>query len=223
MPQPSQKFDFRSMQPELRAIALVGHYFQVFAHMEAEVDEAIAKILSMTNQQKYVLSSNMQFHNKIHTLSTLLDLSYLGSIDKRRYVKILNKMLGFASNDRNKFAHVRFFASPTSDGVQFFVVQAKGSLQELDLDWDVTRFEQAYAALDSCREAIMEIKQRIDRINSAFASILSSAEANLLPTSGFLGLGFQGLPSPPPQAEHTSATTSANPETDSQTPPYRQE
>ena len=218
MTESTRQLDFHSMEPGLRAIALVGRYLQVFAFAEVEVDDAIAKILKLSSTQSFVLNANLPFGNKIHVLSTLVDISFLDKKQKEQYTHTLNLLLSFASRDRNTIAHVMFSESPKSDGVRFLVIKARGKFQAPDFDWSIDRFEQAFSALRQCRAKVVEMGDAITKLPTDLATLLAAVTTPPLPMEGSLGLGSLGFLSLQLPTDRTSATTSANPETEPRTP-----
>ena len=162
------------------------------------------------------------FHSKIHILQTLLHLSALSEKEKSRYDRVLNHMIGY-STDRNVLAHDLFTSSTTNDGVQFLVVRAKGKIQVPDYDWNIAKFETEYANLDRYKENVHELASKISKIRASLAALMAAATALPVPTGEPTLLSGLGRLSRQPQEHHMSETTTANPETDPQTPPSQQE
>jgi len=178
---------FRGLDPHTRSLALVGGYLQSWALMELELDDGIAKALGLTGLQRYVIRSNMPFHNKISVMKTLVHLSWLSDTQKTHYDDALNSMLGYSS-DRNIIAHDAFSSSNKNDGVQFLVYRAKGKMQFPEFNWSVNKFVQQILNLDQCAKEMADLHEKIDKITtSSLAAILAAAPSPIAPNLGFGG------------------------------------
>jgi hypothetical protein len=188
----SDEIDFKSLKPELRAIALVGRYLQLFSFMENEIDDAIGKFLKLENMQMYVLSPNVPFLNKMHILRTLLSISFLTDTRKKHYMSMLNEVMG-QSTPRNVIAHSAFAESKETDGVIFLVTRAQGEVKFIETDWSIARFTSEFDKLYKLNDQIEEMKNAITNLNmnvAALAAVMTmpTGEPNFL----FSGLGTLG-------------------------------
>jgi hypothetical protein len=217
----SSEIDFGSLEPELRAAALVGRYLQLFSFMENEIDNAIAKILKLENIQQYILSPNIPYLSKLHILKTLVSLSYLPDARKKRYAKILNEVMGLSA-PRNIIAHNVFGPSGNTDGVIFLVTRAQGEVKFIEMDWSIERFMTEFDKLSKYEEQIKEMKNIVTVLNANLAALAAAMTAPLAPNLLFSGPMSLDPVLPRSRDDRTSATTPANPETDPQMPPTEQ-
>ena len=114
--------DFRALDKEVCAVALVGQYLQAWALMENSLNKLIEGALKLDNLSGLILTKNIQFRDKINIAKTLVDQSFMyPNSDILKYKKAL-KRVGAISVDRMIIAHDAFYAEPDGDGVRLFVV-----------------------------------------------------------------------------------------------------
>lgn len=212
---------FLSFEPNVRAILIVGFYLQTWAFMEHALDEVIAKALGLTGLQNYVLRSELAFHNKINLTRTLVDLSTMMPNEKQYFDNSLNHMSNYSAN-RNIIAHDPFSRSTSTDGVKFLVYKSKGKLKFPEFDWPIFRFLEEIAKIGKCNNDMQSLNEKIRKINpTSLAEILTfgspPAPSSEQSATSALGLLYRQL-----QADHTSATNPATPETEIETPPSPQ-
>jgi hypothetical protein len=181
--------DFKALDHDARAAALVGTYLKHFALMEYQIDDTIAKILKLTDAQQFLLSPNITFHSKINVLGCLLDLSDLAKENKDKYAKVMGQMRGY-SGERNVIAHSVFFKSDTSNGVEFITADARGKLKFPEYDWSIAKFEEAIQNLDRSCNYMVELVQAVTSLDTS-PSALSGIRAALTSDMGL------GSPLPP--------------------------
>lgn len=127
---------FKTLPPELRSYALIGHYLSSFAIMESQLNSAIATALKLNALQAAIVCKNIQLRDKIKITRTLLSVSLLGGDEKKEFDKVLVR-IGEVSNDRNMVAHDVFLSHKASGGVEFIVTKAAATLQFPDVFWSV--------------------------------------------------------------------------------------
>lgn len=127
------------MDHDTRAFVLVGSFMGYFALLEAGINSAVGEVLEVEMPKLAIISRNMTLNDKINALRALVDF-YVFDKEKAatfdRWALRARKL----SEYRNMVAHTPFRASPTSDGVEFFTVEAKKQLKFPTVDWSVDDF-----------------------------------------------------------------------------------
>ena len=108
--------DFAALDHETRAVALVGHFLQLWASLDGELVAALAAALKLTGVQGYIVGRNISFQYKIHVLGAVCSISNLEDADKEYYKRVL-KDINTATWKRNTVAHDLFIPSRENDGV----------------------------------------------------------------------------------------------------------
>jgi len=152
--------DFLALDHQTRTYALVGSFLQAWSLMEAALNRTIASALSLNFVIEVILCNNIQFHDKINVLKTLVSISPLSETEKVRLDSILGK-LGLYSKYRNMIAHAPLVSSETNDGVQFIVIRARGSLKFPAGDWSVARFEEAYQTIGDFADELEALQKNL--------------------------------------------------------------
>jgi hypothetical protein len=152
--------DYHVLDPDTRAIALVGRFLQLWAIMEAGIDQAIATGLNVTQIVQHVLGKNMDFADKIFVLRCLCSISYLLDDEKAHIETLLNRIHGFYMN-RNIVAHDMFFRSSMTDGVGFLAMRARGKISSPDIDWSVAQFEELFLSLLDFTSDLQELNKKL--------------------------------------------------------------
>jgi hypothetical protein len=75
--------DFKNLDPETRAFAMVGQFLQTYAKMEEALHDAIGTALSIDPIKMKILAVNIEFSKKIQILRTLIDISESFTDDER--------------------------------------------------------------------------------------------------------------------------------------------
>lgn len=159
----------RSLDPHVRAFALYGMYMGHFNLMENGLNEALVKTINVDRLRGIILTRNITFADKIYIMKCLVAMAF-DKADRESHVSLLNRAKN-CSEDRNMVAHSLFGPSPTSDGVEFFVVQARSELRFPTEDWSVndvfSRVEDVRKIDNDLRRLAKEIPVR--RIAQALA------------------------------------------------------
>ena len=121
--------DFKDLDPETRAYALVGQFLQARSAMELSLQDAIGAALQIELVKLQIICSNLGFRDKINILRTLVDVSSF-SEDKAQAYSKLGKLSEYAGK-RNMIAHAPFHADSTKAGVEFLTVKARGKFETL--------------------------------------------------------------------------------------------
>jgi hypothetical protein len=131
--------DFKNLDPDTCAFAMVGQFLQTYAKMEEALHDAIGAALSIEPTKMKILAVNIEFSKKIQILRTLIDISESFTDDEITDKKSkCKKMITFAEN-RNIVAHTYFGPDSTNKGVEFKTVKASG---EFSMDGKVWLDEQ---------------------------------------------------------------------------------
>jgi hypothetical protein len=129
--------------------------------MEASIKRAISKALGVTELQGVVIGANLQFRDKINILKTALNLGVLiRDTDIQHFTKVLNKIADYAPT-RNMIAHDAFGPSADEQGVEFFVIKAKGELRMPTEVWTIADFDEADDLLE---DYAVEMQALMDKI-----------------------------------------------------------
>lgn len=137
--------DFDSLTPDIRCVALVGQYLQCWSLVEATLNEALRRALTLSYIQSAIVSRNVQLRDKIHILKTIANVI---DVDAKRFTASLDTFSGMAWQ-RNMAAHDGFVPDQTGDGVRFVVVKAKGKLDFPETTWSTDEFFQKFAELET--------------------------------------------------------------------------
>lgn len=151
---------FRTLPPELRSYALVGHYLSSFAIMEAQLNTTIASALKLDLLQKVIVTKNIQFRDKQKIIRTLLSVAYMPKEEADQYDKQLVR-LGELSLDRNMVAHDLFVSDENGDGIEFIVMKATGKLTFPEVRWSVDDVEAKSDELLALRETLKELEIKL--------------------------------------------------------------
>lgn len=219
--------DFRSLEPTVRTYALVGRFLDRWALLETALSGAIAAALNVNNIAKYILAANIGFRNKTYILRALCSISYLDDRDKEIAENMINVVANLYGH-RNIIAHETFVPSTKTDGVEFLVLKARGKFSAPEADWSVEHFDNLDASLIAHATGLDSLTKKLNQARkipaNSLAAIIALSSAILPPPSEeALELGSLGLLFPHPPTDHTSATTAASPETETETAPSERE
>jgi hypothetical protein len=165
---------FHSLGPEIRAMALAGHYLQSFALMENAMNRAIGKAIGLDSTQETILCKNISFRDKVHILRTFVAIAPLGDGTRKSYDTTLVKAAN-CSADRNMVAHELFGPDESGKAIEFLVARAKGKLQYPRVVWTVDEAEEK-------SDELLRTRTQLDKIGTALGeadlikSILSDPE-----------------------------------------------
>jgi hypothetical protein len=203
--------EFTSLDPMMRAHALVGFFLQAWALLETEINDAMAKALELDDTQSYIVSRNVQFTAKTHIIRSALPYTKIAAADQERYDSVLNDIQSY-SHVRNMMAHDVFGPSQTSDGVKFLVVKAKGSLKFPAEDWPIQRFVEEASKIRNWGIIVGELEAALNPVKnhlSLLAQALRDYERvpHHEPNAGLFSLGGISLgPRLPPETPEPTPT-----------------
>jgi hypothetical protein len=187
--------DFKTLDPETRAYALVGKFLSDWAYMEYKINDAIGKALGLDAMQEVMVTSNIQFRDKIHILRTAIHHTIIRPVSERDRLKSVLTKISEYSTTRNMMAHTAFVATPLGE-VCFFVTKARGEVKMPEETWDIPKFEEAYLTLANYTEEAKTIISRIETASLVKALIRAPQTELGLTKGGLFGLGFSGLLGP---------------------------
>jgi hypothetical protein len=179
------KSGFLALDRDTRAFTLVGSFMGFFAVLEAGINSAVGEVLEVEVPKLAIISRNMTLNDKINALRALVDF-YVYDKEKAatfdRWALRARKL----SEYRNMVAHTPFRASPSSDGVEFFTVEAKKQLKFPTIDWSIDDFLNKIDDINEVDNNLRSIKdnmslQRIARL------LMEKPPQNIF--GGLLGLG----------------------------------
>jgi hypothetical protein len=68
--------DFKDLDPETRAYALIGQFLKRWSNLEQQIHEAIGAALGLDETRRYILCANLQLRDKINVLRTWKEATY---------------------------------------------------------------------------------------------------------------------------------------------------
>jgi hypothetical protein len=148
--------DFNSLDPEIRAYALVGQFLKRWSELEQCIHEAIGAALNLDETKRYILCANLQLRDKVHVLRTLVNVSNFPANVKEETDKELDAILTYTK--RNMVAHNAFEAD--GDGVAFLPVKAKKSFSRPRERWGIKEFEEEGKTIAKFAENVRRLKAR---------------------------------------------------------------
>lgn len=216
--------DFHALDHDTRTVALVGQFLQLWAVMEQALGGAIGAALELTHSSRFIMMANIGFLNKIYTLGAICRFSNLTTEDIDDAKNMLNQIQNLYGQ-RNIVAHTVFTKSDESDGVKFLAWRARGKLSFPPADWSISDFTICFDKMTEFMKGLLKLEYQLKHSKRIPANSLAAllAAAPYPPTGGFPGAVGLAAPFHPLQADHTSATSAANRETDSKTPPSLRE
>jgi hypothetical protein len=153
--------DFKDLDPDIRAYALIGQFLKRWSELEQQIHEAIGAALGLDETRRYILCANLQLKDKVNVLRTLVQQSSF-PID----VKVCtNKELTTIQNytHRNMIAHDSFEPDLSGDGVVFFPVKAKKEFSRPLEKWGIEKFKEEGKAIAEIAENVARLKARFSR------------------------------------------------------------
>jgi hypothetical protein len=116
--------------------------------MEAALHTAIGAALKIETVATQILCANIRFRDKVHILSTLIDVApYIAQGDKEQWRKDMRQLADY-SGFRNMMAHDHFRPDDSGKGVEFLIVKAKGEFDLPTTIWSPEKFQSGRAFLD---------------------------------------------------------------------------
>jgi hypothetical protein len=147
--------DFQDLDPETRCFALVGQFLHAWSTMEKALHNAIGAALNIEATKLQILVANVRFRDKINILNTLIDIApFLTRDEDKAPLKKRLRALAEYSGVRNMVAHDPFQPSAPNDGVEFNPIKAKGKFELPNIIWDITKFQEEVAIINSYRDFI---------------------------------------------------------------------
>lgn len=210
---------FKSLDPDIRAYALVGKYLYEWAFMETELHNAIEKALNLDALQSAIVTSNLQFSNKIKILRAVLGYSFFTEEERKLVDKKLIDLLDY-SNTRNMVAHDAFAISSDKKAVVFYVYRTRDKLRSAQQKWTVEKFHEEYEKIENYNELLKRINANLDALT---LSKLSDKQSTSGLWGGLFGLGLPDSHTPQPQGTLHSDTDPPTPEKPDETPPTERE
>ena len=150
--------DFKSLEPEIQAYALIGQFLKRWSDLEQQIHEAIGAALGLDETRRYILCANLQLKDKVNVLRTLVQQSSF-SLDVKEST---NKELGTIVNyrNRNMIAHEAFEPASDGDGVVFLPVKAKKDFSRPRDQWSVDKFQEEGKTIAALAENVARLKTR---------------------------------------------------------------
>ena len=200
----------------VKACELVGRFFYHWSQLEFTINRAIWKLFDVAALEGLIITSNLQLRDRLHIVNTALQFKGRSQDEvwKRRVRKTINR-IGRLGGNRNFLAHTMFSATTTGH-VDFFHVEARGSLNLPDTLWHPKQFQCQY---DLIQKADVDLEQLTKSLEMHQQLIRLLAQQ---PTLGTAPPSYAGLLTPFLQAQPNYPAESATPETNLQTDPKPQ-
>lgn len=183
------KETFRILPPELRAMALAGHYLQSFAIMETAINHAIGKGLNLTSLQETIVCKNVSFRDKTYILRTLISMAPIGPKSSKNYQSLMDAVTSF-STDRNMVAHDLFGPDESGEGIEFFVSKAKKELKFPKTVWSVDQTEEKSEELLAATAKIRKLADIFEKSDLIRSLVMGKTQYEPETISKLLQLGF---------------------------------
>ena len=181
MPYPSHLSErFAKLPPDLRCVALVGQYLQLWGRLEMQINAAIAGSFDLNNIQSAIMTRNMQLRDKVNVLKTVVGVSPKAL--KKELTDALNRIVSLSQSERNVIAHDSFEEDDKGDGVRFLVVKAKGKLAMPDTRWSVRDFFEKYDSLQGLSKTIKALPVNLNPPTRNFSGCSDVPKRPIRPT-----------------------------------------
>ncbi|MEQ3629248.1 MAG: hypothetical protein ABNH49_11365 [Hyphomonas sp.] len=204
------------IDPETKALAMFGEFFQTWAFLEHEVIRCIEKALGLNELQRTAVFTHIMWRDRIDILRNLLSLTPMASAKRKEHDVRLVKISKLAV-DRNLAAHNAFLHEDDGSLV-FYQRKAKGKIELPQVKWTRKLVDQKINRLWSEIAYLKKLREDIQRLKSS--SSLVNALAGPHNVFAFRsGLADQPVEFPPTDHEE-EASPEANGETD---PPEQQD
>jgi hypothetical protein len=223
-------FAMTDIDPETASLALVGRFLKRVCDLEERLNEAIASILEIDDNKRFILCANIHFREKICILRSFVNNSNLTGSDKEKFNIELTK-IGNLYDRRNTLAHQHFRPAQNGDGVIFSIVHAKGGAAPLETPWTKKTFNDDDTELDGMLVTATRLKDALTGGTFAIQGHLwltqSWYEQGIpLPMRNISSPALWDYQSHQPRSLHDSQERSehqSNPKTPAQTPDKPQE
>jgi hypothetical protein len=167
--------DFKSLDPETRAYALIGQFLKRWSDLEQQIHEAIGAALRLDETRRYILCANLQLKDKVNVLRTLVQQSSFPPDVKESTNKELTTILDYPN--RNMIAHEAFEHAPDGDGVVFLPVKAKKEFSRPRDQWSVDKFQEEGKTIAILTEKVTQLKTRFSGTTTFELPIIGWMEA----------------------------------------------
>jgi hypothetical protein len=167
--------DFKDLDPETRAYALIGQFLKRWSDLEQQIHEAIGTALGLDETRRYILCANLQLKDKVHVLRTLVQQSSFSPDVKESASKELTTILNYTH--RNMIAHEAFELSPDGDGVVFLPIKAKKDFSRPREPWNVNKFQEEGKTIATLAENVTRLKARFSDATTFDLPIFGRMEA----------------------------------------------
>ncbi|MET1415920.1 hypothetical protein ABVF61_26855 [Roseibium sp. HPY-6] len=157
---------YEELDSDTRCFTLVGQFLWHWAYLEASINDAIATALELGHPQRYIVTKNIQFRDKIKTLKASVAVaSSLSDEERRMHKRTLNKISDYAAK-RNIIAHDMFGPDDDTDSVMFLRTVASDRF-ELPVDlWSTDDFVAAFTDLDNFRDQVTALEESLKTANN---------------------------------------------------------
>jgi DNA primase large subunit len=138
-----------------RACAQVGRFLYHFAHLENQIDAALAKLFELDTNSANTITASVDFFKRFNFVLTATLQQISEKKERDRVRKILKKVAAH-NNERQVVAHSRF--EPEGDGVRFRrVVAREGTVRVPDERWSKQDFENKYEGMKKLTQQLQEV------------------------------------------------------------------
>ncbi len=138
-----------------------------WSFVEYEVDKVVTELLGLNIEESILLTSTLSVRQKISILQESVFISLLEGDDKKRYLKLIDKLFS-NTKDRNTVAHSMFFASDDGSSVEFFKVKKNKDKSEFPMiKWDMQEFATRFKQLDDLVSDLRGLRENLDRFKNA--------------------------------------------------------
>tara|TARA_R110002124_G_scaffold284368_1_gene461491 strand:+ start:13232 stop:13789 length:558 start_codon:yes stop_codon:yes gene_type:complete len=114
-----------------QAFALMGYYLSTFTEIEMSLNELFGQLLRLDWPQQRIVTANMAFADKVHTVRALFRETALPAEYKREGDKLLARLVSDFAAERNKVAHGFIFGHGYINGGALIpTFRAKGKVDD---------------------------------------------------------------------------------------------
>lgn len=152
----------KAVDQNYHAQALVGGFLQAWSFVENNLRDAIEAAMDLKGFTADIICANMQLHNKLNLLKTLVDITIFTEADKRSFIKLLEAIGGHATK-RNMIAHDTFYHDEESGGVRFSTIKAKGKFDIPKIVWTESDFANEDKMLENYVDQLKILSARLIR------------------------------------------------------------
>lgn len=185
MAAPMSKSALLALDHDTRAFTLVGGFMGYFALLEAGINGALGDVLDVAPPKLSIITRNMSLNDKINALRSLVNYYVTDKAKADEFDKWAVRARKI-SEARNIVAHTAFRASPKTDGVEFFTIEAKKHLKFAETDWTVEEFLARIDEINTVDNNLRSLKSRMSLQRIADALMRSPPRGAF---GGLFGLG----------------------------------